>query len=107
MSPSFCSCAAPPWNMPTRAARPHWRWREPWALPGPRSCSPPSALLIEPAEKDHHGSRPRPITIAWQRGRLLPGDDVVRRIEKRVDPSPPRTSGDDGRWELEGERLPV
>src|SRR6516165_10379310 len=47
-----------------------------------------------------------PIRMGCNRWSALPGDDVVRRVEGRVDPSTPRAPSADAR-QLELERLPV
>ena len=67
-----------------------------------------SRLRIEAREQHHHGARLRPVGWAGNRGSLLPVDDVVRRIEEGVDPSPPWISSPIGeQWKLELEWLPV
>src|SRR5262249_20853084 len=57
-------------------------------------------------EYHHHRAGPHPISVAWDRRRRLPGDDVVRRIERRIDPSSPQVPVGLLR-QLEVERLPL
>src|SRR5262249_15814154 len=65
-------------------------------------------LALEICEQHRHGARPRAIAVAGNGWRLLPIDDVLRRVEEGVDPATPRHSPTGGdRRKLEFEQLPV
>src|SRR5204862_7571024 len=65
-----------------------------------------SIRLLQPSPQNHHRSSFCPVLAhVLDRTRALPGNDVVRRFPRRVDPSTPRIAG--VFRELEIERLPV
>src|SRR5262245_1361832 len=74
-------------------------------LPGPSSALSSAGPRPAAREQRHHRTGFDAIRVAGNRRRRLPRDDVVRRVEGRVDPAPPRTPALQGR-QLEAERLP-
>src|SRR5260370_36045764 len=65
-----------------------------------------SHLAISFPVEDYYGAGAGPIASTFNGPRCAPIDDVLRRVQERIDPAAPRTGHAGGR-QFEVERLPV